>query len=71
MALNPHSSIRDWADFCDWHAGDSGQPRKSKVHRLLLKLGNLKLATKDRAGQWCLTQKGKDLAKNNAEKANG
>ena len=63
MFLNPQCSIADWADFCGWTAGKDKQPYKSKVHRLLTQLKKLRLARKDRAGQWTLSVEGRDLAK--------
>ena len=69
MALNPHSTFRDWADFCGWTTGKDKLPHTSKVHRMLNKLRKLGLAAKDRAGQWGLTKSGKELAKKIAEKA--
>ena len=71
MALNPYSSIRDWADFCGWKTGKDNLPHKSKVYRLLGKLSDLKFAAKDRAGQWSLTEKGRNLAKNIAKQGRG
>ncbi len=71
MDLNPRNSIADWAEFSEFRTGKDSLPHKSKVHRMLRQLNELKLATKDRTGQWSLTPKGRELAKNIAEKANG
>jgi hypothetical protein len=67
--LLPGQSIADLATACGWRTS-SGDPHKSKVHRVVKRLEKDKLAVLKR-GAWALTESGKTSANAAAERLNG
>jgi hypothetical protein len=67
--LLPGQSIADLANACGWRTS-SGDPHKSKVHRVVKRLEKDKLAVLKR-GTWSLTESGKTSATAVAERLNG
>jgi hypothetical protein len=67
--LLPGQSIADLANACGWRTS-SGDPHKSKVHRVVKRLEKDKLAVLKRDA-WTLTESGKTSATAAAERLNG
>jgi hypothetical protein len=67
--LMPDQSIADLANTCGWRTS-SGDPHKSKVHRVVKRLEKDKLAVL-KLGAWSLTGSGKTSANAAAERLNG
>jgi hypothetical protein len=66
LVANPDHSIADLARDCGWMSQSTGEPQKSKVHRILekLKASKPKLVTKER-DRWMPTEEGKQAARKN------
>jgi hypothetical protein len=67
--LIPGQSIADLANACSWHSS-SGEPHKSKVHRVMKRIEKDKLAILKR-GTWALTESGKTSGNAAAGRLNG
>ena len=65
LLADPDRSIAELARACGWCSQESGEPYKSKVHRVLDRLAKEKapMLVKKNRDQWTLTEEGKNAAR--------